>query len=409
MTATDDAGYQTTGTDEVSYLVDNQAPAVTGANITVTTSGTGADSSFVVGDVVTATWDAAADGNTDIDGVTVDFSAFGGSSAEAATLVNGVWTASHTIVSGSIDVANASVSVTATDDAGYQTTGTDDRAYSIDTVLPTLLSFQAASESIVAAGQSVRINLQFSEVVGDLTTSMFDSQDGIFTIGSDSDGQYLNFKPYTDAGTTASIKFIGPVSDAAGNQASFDRTVVVGTQTLSEALEEAGVVSAKINGDTHYYGYAGSSMTLDDARDKAIATGGHLATSNSAKENNKIKEVLDNHNEFYAWLDATREIQDDIWGFWSSGAESDLNGNRKFVFDTVGSGAKYANWNLDEPNNNPGPGLTGEEDALSMARDGGWNDTLSSGNPEAGQVIFELETLAQFEYFAETYKGWLLD
>ncbi|MDZ5461806.1 hypothetical protein, partial [Azohydromonas lata] len=125
-TVTDDAGNTTTTADTSDATVDNVAPTVTDANVNITgAAGTGG--AFKLGDTVTATWtNTAGDANADtISGVTFDFSAFGGGAAVAASNVNGVWTATYTLVADSIDATNRNVSVTVTDDAGNVTTMAD--------------------------------------------------------------------------------------------------------------------------------------------------------------------------------------------------------------------------------------------------------------------------------------------
>ncbi len=117
----------------------SSAPTVTAEAISVSgASGTGG--AFRIGDTVTVTWDdtVTGDANTDtIDGVTVDFTAFGGGSAVTATNASGIWTATYTIVGGAIDTTNAGVAVTATTSGGSTTTA-DDTASTVDTVAPTV-------------------------------------------------------------------------------------------------------------------------------------------------------------------------------------------------------------------------------------------------------------------------------
>ncbi len=64
---------------------------------------------FKIGDTVTATWDntSSGDNNSDtISTVTVNFTAFGGGSAVSASNSSGTWTATYTIVSGSVLLAS---------------------------------------------------------------------------------------------------------------------------------------------------------------------------------------------------------------------------------------------------------------------------------------------------------------
>jgi len=121
VTAVDNAGNSTTKAGTSNETVDNAAPAVTAANISVS-GATGTGDVFIIGDTVTATWNNAAggDNNNDISAVTVDFSEFGGGSVSASNSV-GTWTATYTIISGAIDAADCNVSVTAVDNAGNRT------------------------------------------------------------------------------------------------------------------------------------------------------------------------------------------------------------------------------------------------------------------------------------------------
>lgn len=98
VTATDSLGSTTTA-DTTNATVDNIAPTVTDAKVSIS-GATGTGGIYKIGDTVTATWNntASGDNNSDtISGVAVDFSAFGGGSAVAATNSSGTWTATYTI------------------------------------------------------------------------------------------------------------------------------------------------------------------------------------------------------------------------------------------------------------------------------------------------------------------------
>jgi hypothetical protein len=112
--------------------VDGVAPTVTDAHIGITSTGTGTGGVYKVGDTVTVQWNntAGGDNNSDtISSVTVDFTAFGGGEAVAATNSAGAWTASYQLVAGSIDGSNKNISVTATDNAGNTKTTEIGRAH----------------------------------------------------------------------------------------------------------------------------------------------------------------------------------------------------------------------------------------------------------------------------------------
>ncbi|MGF1453472.1 MAG: beta strand repeat-containing protein [Opitutales bacterium] len=130
VTATSDAGDMVSGTQNLAILVNAaSAPTVSGAAIDVSGE-TGTGGAFIVGDTVTVEWDNTSfgdgeePGNAGVNGVTVDFTEFGGGNAVVATEDGGVWTATFEIVEGTIDIVDATAFVTATNPTG-PTTGAD--------------------------------------------------------------------------------------------------------------------------------------------------------------------------------------------------------------------------------------------------------------------------------------------
>lgn len=139
VTATDAAGNLTTQADTTGATVDATPPVVTAANISISgASGTGG--AYKIGDTVTATWNntSSGDNNADIASATINFSQFGGGTAVSATNSGGTWTATYTIVAGSIDATSRNVSVSATDTAGNVTTTADTTNATVDNVAPTV-------------------------------------------------------------------------------------------------------------------------------------------------------------------------------------------------------------------------------------------------------------------------------
>src|SRR5206468_616180 len=107
VAATDTSGLSTTTTDDGNATVDNIAPVVTDAMISIS-GATGTGGAFKIGDTVTAAWNntASGDNNADtISAVTVNFTQFGGGAAVVATNSSNTWTASSPIV-GPIDSTN---------------------------------------------------------------------------------------------------------------------------------------------------------------------------------------------------------------------------------------------------------------------------------------------------------------
>lgn len=167
LTVTDDAGNTTTRTDSSNATVDNQAPTVNDANISIS-GATGAGGLYKAGDTVTATWNntGAGDNNADtLAAVTFDFSAFGGGAAVAATNVGGTWTATYVIAAGSINSTNRNVSVTVTDNAGNTTTRADTSNASVDNQAPSVSSVSVPANATYGNNQNLDFTVNFDENV----------------------------------------------------------------------------------------------------------------------------------------------------------------------------------------------------------------------------------------------------
>ncbi len=130
-----------------SYSSDNEAPAPTGANITLVNSSDAEFPSgtvFTDGDTIYGQWDASASGDneSDVDTVTIDMSGFGGSSTASATETSAgsqIWqTAAVTVnTADSAVTSGLTISVTALDAvANSSSTVTGSGTYSSDNEAP---------------------------------------------------------------------------------------------------------------------------------------------------------------------------------------------------------------------------------------------------------------------------------
>ncbi|MCV6637618.1 Ig-like domain-containing protein [Candidatus Albibeggiatoa sp. nov. NOAA] len=145
------------GNDTVT--IDTANPVVTDVNISIS-GATGTGGTFKVGDTVTVTWNntAGGDNNTDINAVTVDFSSFGGGSAIAASNSSETWTATYTIVAGSIDTTSLNVAVTAIDNAANTTTTNDSTNATVDNQAPTVTDANISLSGGTGAGGTFIFN-----------------------------------------------------------------------------------------------------------------------------------------------------------------------------------------------------------------------------------------------------------
>ncbi|MBY4675181.1 DUF4347 domain-containing protein [Marinobacterium arenosum] len=248
-TATDNAGNTTTTADSSNATVDSQSPTVTDGNISITSSGSGSDGAYIIGDTVTATWtDTGGDANSDtIAGVTVDFSQFGGGSAVAASESGGVWTASYTLTSGSVDTNNRNVAVTATDNAGNTTTTADTSNLTVDNQAPS-----APSTPDLAAGSD-----SGDSTTDDLTNDTTPTFTGTAEAGAtvtlyDTDGTTVlgmttatggNWSITSSALTAGNHTVTAKAQDAAGNISSASSGLTINVDTSGPAVSSVNVPS----------------------------------------------------------------------------------------------------------------------------------------------------------------------
>ncbi|GAA4257320.1 DUF4347 domain-containing protein [Azospirillum formosense] len=272
VTVTDDAGNATTTADTSNATVDSIAPTVTDANISIS-GATGIGGAFKIGDTVTVVWDGTADGNTDtLAGVTVDFSQFGGGSAVAATNSNGVWTANHTITSGSIDATGRNVSVTATDNAGNTKTGIDSSNAVVDDRQPwardsfIAISGATGTGGVYKIGDTVTATWDNRFVEGDnntdsLTSVTFDFSafgGGSAVAASQTDDVWTATYTITAGSIDAANRNVSiTVTDDAGNTATGTDTTNATVDNVAPTVTDANI---SISGGT---GTGGAFKTGD--------------------------------------------------------------------------------------------------------------------------------------------------
>ncbi|WP_296950515.1 Ig-like domain-containing protein [uncultured Massilia sp.] len=161
ITVTDTAGNAVTRSDGTGATIDNVAPLV-GAGAIVLGGATGTGGTFRAGDVVTVGW--SGESNTDIVDVKVDFSAFGGGAAVAATRGADGWSASWQIPAGTLDAGGMHVVLTATDDAGNAVARVSAAGAAVDNAAPRVTAI-APSGTPAANATEVEFTVTLSEAV----------------------------------------------------------------------------------------------------------------------------------------------------------------------------------------------------------------------------------------------------
>lgn len=203
--------------EDVTFTTAASAPTVTDANISIN-GGTGTGGAYKIGDTVTATWNNTAGGDNniaEITGVTVDFTQFGGGASVAATNNSGTWTATYTIVEGSIDATNRNVSVTATDNASNITTTADTTNAIVDNIAPTVSISSTASAATNTA--PITVTIEFSENMTDFTLDDLTVENGTKSNFGGSGKTYtVDITPSGQGEVTVDIA-ANIAQDAAGN------------------------------------------------------------------------------------------------------------------------------------------------------------------------------------------------
>ena len=171
ITVTDLAGNTTTHTGNANVVLDNQAPLASDAALSIS-GATGNGGVVRIGDVVTAAWSNTLDGNADVASASFDFSQFGGPASVAAIETNGVWSASWTITSGTLDAAGRNVAVTVLDDAGNATARTDSANVRVDAVAPHIETIALAGTP-AANATSVEFAVTLNEAVSGIDAADF--------------------------------------------------------------------------------------------------------------------------------------------------------------------------------------------------------------------------------------------
>ncbi|WP_409955871.1 beta strand repeat-containing protein [Acidovorax sp.] len=255
FTVTDNAGNTATTGDTSNATVDNAAPIVTDANLSIS-GGTGIGGAYQVGDTVTATWNntAGGDNNSDtITSATVNFSQFGGGAAVASSNSGGTWTATYTIASGATGSINANVSLTATDNAGNTATVADTtNATVISNPAPVVTDANISISGATGTGGAFK--------TGDTVTATWnnsaagDNNPGITGVTVDLSqfgGGAAVVATEVSGVWTASYTIVGGIIDTTARNVSVSASNAAGTTTVADTSNATVDNIAPIVSDAH--------------------------------------------------------------------------------------------------------------------------------------------------------------
>ncbi|WP_150119187.1 Ig-like domain-containing protein [Massilia sp. NR 4-1] len=285
-------------------------PTVTDGKISITSTGSGTGGAYKIGDTVTARWDnsAGGDNNASLNGVTMDFSAFGGGTAVSATQSGGIWTASYTITAGSIDMANRNVSVSAANASGTTTTA-DSSNLTVDNIAPTLTDAKISISGGSGAGGAYKI--------GDTVTVSWNNTAGGDNNSDTISSVQVDFSQFgggsavtaTNSGGTWSATYTivaGSIDDVANRNVSVTVKDNAGNQTTTSDSSNARVdnVAPAINiSALSFSNDTGASASDFITRTAAQTITATLSAALSGTE--KLYGSLDNGT---SWLDISSKV-----------------------------------------------------------------------------------------------------
>ena len=216
---------------------------ITDANISIS-GGSGTGGAFRIGDTVTTTWNntASGDNNSNITTVSVDFSGFGGGAAVPASASGGTWTATHTIVAGTIDATNRNVSVTASNGSATKTTADGTNA-TVDNVAPVISDAHISIAGASGTGGTFKI--------GDVVTATWNN-----TAAGDNNSDQLS------AVTFNFSQFGGGTAVSASNSS--------GTWTATYTITAGSIDAGNRNVAVSATDNAGNVSTVTDATNASV-------------------------------------------------------------------------------------------------------------------------------------------
>ncbi len=298
VTATDSNGKSKSTADSSNVSVDLIAPEVSDNNIEVSGD---SDGTFIIGDTVSVAWDNtdSGDDNADIAAATVDFSAFGGGAAVAASNSGGVWTATYTLTQGFIDSTNLNVALTATDNSGNSSTTADSSNSSVDTRPPqistdnTSLSGASGTDGTFIAGDTVSVtwnntasgnnNPDITSVMVDLSAfgggntvaalNTADSWTATYTLtgseGISGDNLNVSVLAIDDASNATSIggNNNASVDSIRPTLSGFSSTTPDGSYSVGDSISLTATLSEPVAAGS------GITVTLDTGATVALSTG----------------------------------------------------------------------------------------------------------------------------------------
>ena len=281
FSGTDLSGNAYSGTESITFIIDNIAPTV---SLTDTDSDNLVSNSDVV--TITATFSESMTATP-----TLSLSGITSNAQMSATTSDTVWIYAWTV---STSVTSSTASVSGTDLAGNTYSGTNSITFTIDNTNPTLTLTDTDSDNLVSNSDVVTITATFSESMAATPTlslsgitsnlSMFKNY-GINL--QDSSLWNANEPNNSNSGTEAygMLQFYGDaLNDTTPGHST--KYVLEFNSTLINSISGFTYLGEYNN---HNYFYSNSSFTWENANQDAINNGGYLAVINEKSELDFLK------------------------------------------------------------------------------------------------------------------------
>ncbi|WP_317670335.1 hypothetical protein [Thioclava sp. A2] len=296
-----------------AIVIDTTNPVVTDAQISLS-GATGTGGVFKVGDTVKASWNASSgNGDTNLSAtlgsVSVNFSAFGGGSAVAASLSSSTWSATYTIASTSTTGANLNVSVKATDAAGNTTTTTDTSNATVDAIVPIVTDANISISGATGTEGTFKI--------GDTVTATWNNTEGgdnntdlaSVTVDFSQFGGGIAVSASNSSGTwTATYIIAAGAIDATSRNVSVTAVDTAGNATSSADATNAivdNVAPSVVDGDIAVTGGTGPS--------DAFKAGDTVTVAWTANNTDTIDVVKVDFSDFGGGASVTATESNGVW------------------------------------------------------------------------------------------------
>ncbi len=244
VTGTDTSGNTYTGTDSITFTIDNTAPTVTMTDTDANNIVTGSN---VV--TITATFSEAM-----ASAPTINITGEVSNVAMTASTTADVWTYPWTVSTTTSGIVSATVA--GTDVSGKAYAGTTSITFTIDNTAPTITLVENDADNVLTVGETVLLTAGVDETISGTPTLTIITSGGSNDFGMTSSGGSWTYS-YSPPSYSGVVTFTVEMIDVAGNAAS--TTISLNVDTITPTI--VNIRSPMTNGT--YTDYDGNNAQSD--------------------------------------------------------------------------------------------------------------------------------------------------